>query len=197
MKQIWANTPCHEGEPLASAWTPAAGDFQPPQDLMFVPSGNAALTRRLISEAPFEVMVKSQRRGLSQRWGFLVRREALQAAQQALADTELQRARQREVARRRRAAEEAAYQATFGSELRRQFPGVPIRAVNEIVAHATRVGSRRVGRSQQLGLAERVSLAVQAYIRHRRSGYEDHLAAGMDREDARDRASSMVERVLT
>lgn len=152
-----AEHPCHEGELRATAWTPRKGVFQPPQDLVFVPRGNASFTRRLTPDAAYEVMEKPQRSGFSQRRSLLVRPEDLQAARHALAETEAQRVRQRQGARRRRQSAEAAYREAFRAEVLRQFPRAPAGAVAEIVSCATRVGSGQVGRSRKISLEKRAS----------------------------------------
>ena len=196
MERIWINDPAREGDPLRAAWSPGAGNFQPPQDLVFVSSGDAALTRRLTPVAVYEVMVKPRRRGYSQRCGFLIRPEELQAASEALATTEKLRARRREYSQQRRAGQEAAYQDSFRAEAQRQFPRVPAGVLDQIVARATAVGSRRVGRSRQLDLTEAVFLAVQAWVRHHRTKYERLLGTGVESPEARAMVRDRIDRVL-
>lgn len=47
---------------------------------------------------------------------------------------------------------------------------------DEASARAAVVGSGRVGRTRTIALEERAALAARAYIRHRLTSYEDHLA---------------------
>jgi hypothetical protein len=197
VQRIWVNDPPTEGEPPRSAWSPEVGAFEPPLDVVFVGKGNAALTRRLMAVAVYEVMMKPHRRGYSSRWGLLVRPEDLQAARADLAATETRRTRQREYSQQRREQQETTRREEFKEAGRRQFPKIPAGILDQIVAHTTEVGSRRVGRSRDADLDDVVFLAVQAWVRHHRTRYDELLRAGFPSAEARAQVQGKIDRVMT
>jgi len=70
--------------------------------------------------------------------------------------------------------------------------------VGVIAEHACLKYSGRIGRSaeaKELG-EEAVRLAVRAHIRHAETGYDQLLAKGHDRSEARQRVEEAVRRVL-
>lgn len=66
-----------------------------------------------------------------------------------------------------------------------RFPRLPSAEINKIVCRATAKGKGRVGRTGTIGISEKARLAVQAYIRHTKTNYDDLLRDGTDRESAR------------
>lgn len=68
----------------------------------------------------------------------------------------------------------------------------------EIAEHACLKFSGRVGRTASAkALDDRsVRLAVQAYVRHRETGYDSLLMRGHERRDARDAVRDEVERII-
>ncbi len=66
------------------------------------------------------------------------------------------------------------------------LPGIPEVKANAVVNHAFEVGSGRVGRVSALDLTEKLALAVKAHIRHEHTMYDDLLAEGWDRDEARE-----------
>jgi hypothetical protein len=193
MNRIWVNSPPTEGEPLGSAWAPEMGAVEPPAELVFVRTGNSALTRRLTAVAVYEVMVKPHRRGYSRRGGLLVPPAELQAARDDLAATEAPRARSQQ----RREQQEATRREALKEAARRQFPTIPAGILDQIVAYTTQVGSRRVGRSREAEPEDVAFLAVQAWVRHHRTRYDELLKAGFPSEEARAQVQGKIDRVLT
>ena len=109
------------------------------------------------------------------------------------------RMRRRERDKIRRADMDAEFQARMAKEIRRLFPGCPVRRAVEIAEHAGERGSGRVGRSAA-GRAldeQAVTLAVVASVRHRDTNYDSLLMAGLFRDEARDRVRSAIDDVLT
>jgi len=168
--------------------------------LVFLPAGDAALTRRAKKASGLSAVVVrwSRSRKRYERQGVLVEEAALeQAEQQCLADEDA-RMRRRERDRERRAAEDVELAASMAEEIRRLFPRCPARRAEAIARHASLRGSGRVGRSAAgRGLDEEaITLAVVASVRHEDTGYDSLLMSGVSREDARDRTRLAVDRVL-
>ncbi|UBU13206.1 DUF2293 domain-containing protein [Nonomuraea gerenzanensis] len=168
--------------------------------LEFLPSGNAALSRRAKQESGLSAVVVryNRRRKVYQRVGLLVEQAALAAAEErCLADEEL-RLRRRERDRVRRAEMDVEYQAAMAAEIARLFPGCPGERARRIAEHAGQRGSGRVGRSAAARALDEnaITLAVIASIRHLDTDYDSLLMAGVPRMEARDRIRTVIERKL-
>jgi hypothetical protein len=168
--------------------------------LVFLPAGNAALTRRSrkYSSLVAVVLEWSRTRKRYERQGLLVKDEALtRAEQECLADADI-RAKQRERAAIRRAILDEKYVARFAERVRELYPSCPAGQEVVIAEHACLKHSGRVGRSaiaKELD-PDAIRLAVTAHIRHQETDYDELLAAGWERWEARDQVSSAVEQVL-
>jgi hypothetical protein len=168
--------------------------------LVFLPSGDAALTRRARAASRLSAVVVrfSRTRKRYERQGILVEEAALeQAEQECLADGEV-RARRRERDAHRRAAEDLELQTRVAAEIARLFPGCPADRARAIAAHASVRGSGRVGRSAAARALESdaIGLAVSAAVRHQDTSYDDLLMAGVERAEARARVREEVGQVL-
>ena len=168
--------------------------------LVFLPSGDAALTRRAKAASKLSAVVVrfSRTRKRYERQGILVEEAALeQAEEQCLADSEV-RERRRERNREYREKEDSVFQAALAAEIRCLFPGIPTDRASLIAAHTGRRGSGRVGRSAAgRALDENaVTLAVVASVRHTDTDYDELLMSGVAREDARDRVAAKIDRLL-
>jgi len=168
--------------------------------LVFLPSGDAALTRRAKKGSRLSAVVVrwSRTRKRYERQGVLVEEPALELAEQRCLADEDARLRRRERDRVRRADEDVQLQARFAQEIRRIFPRCPAERANAIARHAGVRGSGRVGRSAAgRSLDEKaVTLAVAASVRHLDTDYDSLLMAGIPREDARDQIRAVIDRVL-
>lgn len=168
--------------------------------LEFLPSGDAALTRRARKASRLSAVVVrwSRRRKRYERQGVLVEPVAVeQAAQECLSDAEA-RARRRERDQSRRAEEDEQFRGEFAEAIRQQFPGCPAERAEAIALHAAARGSGRVGRSAA-GRSldpDAVHLAVAASVRHVDTDYDELLMSGCDRESARAQVHIRVEDVL-
>ena len=168
--------------------------------LVFLPAGDAALTRRAKRASGLSAVVVrfSRSRKRYERQGILVEEAALERAEhECLADEEA-RVRRRLREQERRAAADVERQERLASEIRRLFPACPTVRAQAIAARAAERGSGRVGRTAA-GRAldpEAVTLAVVASIRHEETRYDELLMTGTDRADARERVRSSVDRVL-
>jgi hypothetical protein len=168
--------------------------------LVFLPAGDAALTRRAKKASRLSAVVVrwSRSRKRYERQGLLVEEPALdQAEQECLADSDA-RSRRRERDAVRRADEDEEFQRRFAAEIARLYPGCPAERAEAIARHAGLRGSGRVGRSAVgRALDERaIALAVVASIRHEDTDYDELLMAGTARADARTRIKPAIDRVL-
>jgi hypothetical protein len=158
-------------------------------DLVFLPSGDNALTRRALAlSARTAVVVKfSRARGRNERQGALVEADALERAQR---ECEADAAR-REAARARRQPRlkriDEEYRARFAERILELFPRCPAESARAIAERACERRSGRVGRSQAAKDldAEAVTLALRAHVRHTHSRYDELLAGGLEPADAR------------
>ena len=168
--------------------------------LVFLPSGEAALTRRAKKASGLSAVVVrwSRTRKRYERQGLLVEEAALeQAEQQCLADEDA-RMRRRERDRERRAGADVELQAAMVREIRRLFPRCPVGRAEAIARHTSLRGSGRVGRSAA-GRSldeEALTLAVVASVRHEDTDYDSLLMSGVGRAEARDQIRPAVDRVL-
>lgn len=168
--------------------------------LIFLPSGDAALTRRAKQASRLSAVVVrwSRSRKRYERQGILAEEAAIQQAEeQCLADEDV-RLRRRERDRERRAKEDVEFQARMAGEIRRLFPGCPKKRATTIAEHAGLRGSGRVGRSAAAqALDERaITLAVVASVRHEDTDYDVLLMSGVPREEARDQVRPVIDQVL-
>jgi hypothetical protein len=168
--------------------------------LVFLPSGNAALTRRSRKHSTLSAIVLrwSRARKRYERQGILVEERAVQQAEEeCLADEEV-RARRREREAVRREELDREYVQRFADRVRELYPNCPPGVQKEIAEHACLKYSGRVGRSAAAKALdeEAVQLAVVAHIRHRETRYDRLLADGWERHDARDQVRHQVSAVL-
>jgi hypothetical protein len=168
--------------------------------LVFLPSGDTALTRRARKHSTLDAVVVrfSRTRGRYERQGVLVEEAALeQAERECLADAEA-RQRVRERAAERRAELDEQYVAEFVERLGALFPGCPTLERQDIAAHACQKYSGRVGRSASAREfdVKAIELAVRAHIRHCHTSYDKLLARGIAREDARLQVRDAVDEVF-
>ncbi len=111
--------------------------------LVFLPSGDAALTRRAKKSSRLSAVVVrfSRARKRSERPGILVEEEALERAEQACLADEESRARRRDRDAARRSGADLALQARLAVQIRRLFPGCPPGRPEAIAQHAAQRGS--------------------------------------------------------
>jgi hypothetical protein len=168
--------------------------------LIFLPSGDAALTRRAKKNSTLSAVVLkwSRARKRYERQGLMVEEAGLaKAEEECLADSDVrERRREREAVRREELDHQ--YVERFGACVRELFPGCPPRREFEIARHACLKYSGRVGRSATAKSLdnEAVLLAVRAHIRHIETGYDKLLALGYNRQEARSLIRTSVDEVL-
>ena len=168
--------------------------------LLFLPRGDTALTRRASKYSILRAVVVrfSRSRKRYERQGILVEESALeQAERECLADAAA-RERARERAAERRDELDERYVSEFAERLDDSFPGCPGPERRAIAAHACRKYSGRIGRSAAATRfdADAIELAVRAHVRHRYTRYDELLAQGVDRGDARASVRDAVDEVV-
>ena len=168
--------------------------------LVFLASGDAALTRRAKSNSALSAVVVrfSRARKRYERQGILVEEAALDRAEaECLADEEA-RARRRERDALRRADQDLELQARMAAEIARLLPGCPVERAQAIARHASVRGSGRVGRSAACRALDHdaLELAAAAAIRHEDTHYDTLLMSGVERGQARAEVASQVAAVL-
>ena len=168
--------------------------------LVFLPAGDAALTRRAKAASALSAIVVrfSRARKRYERQGILVEEAALDAAEQQCLDDDDARSRRRGRDRLRRSSEDADLIKRFAAEITSLFPRCPTPRAQAIARHAAARGSGRVGRTAagQAVQAEAVELAVIAAIRHEDTDYDALLMAGVNRTEARERVREDVDHAL-
>lgn len=175
----------------------ACGDLD---HLLFLPSGNVALTRRARKHSTLVAVVLkwSRARKRYERQGLLVEAQALEKAEEeCLADSEV-RTRRRERAAVQREEVDGKYVEEFAARVRELFPGCPAGREREMANHACLKYSGRIGRSALAKAMDEaaVRLAVIAHVRHRETKYDELLAKGNERSQARAAVDQAVDRVL-
>jgi hypothetical protein len=170
------------------------------EHLIFLPAGDAALTRRARKHSTLSAVVLkwSRARKRYERQGLLVESEALtRAEEECLADSEV-RARRRERDAVRRTELDRQYVEEFARRVRELFPGCPPGREVAIAEHACLKYSGRVGRSAGARSLDEsaIRLAVIAHVRHVETEYDQLLASGHDRREARAAVETTVNRVL-
>jgi hypothetical protein len=168
--------------------------------LVFLPSGDAALTRRAGRYSSLKAVIVrfSRARNRYERQGVLVEEDALaRAERECLADADARsRARERRVERDARM--DALYQSEFARRIRGLYPGCPEPESIAIAEHACRKYSGRVGRTADAKRfdSDMIALAVNAHVRHVHTDYDELLSAGWGRHEARAHVRAAVEQIL-
>lgn len=168
--------------------------------LVFLPSGDAALTRRATKESTLSAVVVrwSRSRKRYERQGVLVEEPALAGAEeQCMSDADA-RMHRRERDQVRRAELDAKFQVRLAEEIKRIFPSCSADRASAIAEHTCLRGSGRVGRSAAGRAFDEgaIVLAVAASVRHQDTNYDSLLMAGVPRDLARERVRPAIDRIL-
>ena len=170
-------------------------------ELEFLPSGDAALTRRAAkySERKAVVVRFSRSRGRYERQGILVEKAALEHAEQECTDDAEERAAARARGAMRRREQDRELVARMTKQIAILFPGCPAREAAAIAEHTAARGSGRVGRTEagRNLKEEALTAAVVAAVRHNHTAYDELLASGIDRIRARERVADKVDEILS
>ena len=168
--------------------------------LIFLPSGDAALTRRAkkYSRLSAVVLKFSRTRKRYERQGLLVEEDALTQAEDECINDEEERKIRRSKAAKQRAKLDHQYVSNFADRIREHYPSMPTRREKKIAEHACRKYSGRVGRSADAKEFQENAIvaAVRAHIRHVETSYDELLMTGYDRFLARDKVRGETESIL-
>ena len=169
-------------------------------DLEYLPSGDAALTRRAAKYSGRTAVVVrfSRSRGRYERQGILVERAGLEKAERECTADAWERASARAHAAAQRREQDRELVARMTKQIAILFPGCPSRDAAAIAEHTAVRGSGRVGRTAAGRKLEEPALvaAVAAAVRHKRTEYDALLAAGVDRPLARQQVADRVQAIL-
>jgi hypothetical protein len=156
--------------------------------LVFLPSADAALTRRA-KRASFMsavVVCPTTRHYLYERLGILVPNDALElAAQECLNDADARSVHDQS-------------RDDYAEAIRSQFPGCPPARGEAIAYHAvvrSRGGRRRLAPACE-PTSDAVRLAVSDSVRHIDTDYDDLLMSGVEPDEARKRVQNSVVHIL-
>ena len=170
------------------------------EHLVFLPSGNTALTRRSKKYSTLSAVVLkwSRQRKRYERQGLLVQEPALLKAEEECAADEDERKVRRARASERRAELDQEFVKAFAGAIIDQFPGCPTKTSTVIAKHACRKYSGRVGRSAAAKALDEgaVKLAVIAHVRHAGTDYDRLLMNGVDRRSARAKVQPQIEHLI-
>ena len=170
--------------------------------LVFIPRGDAALTRRSRKYSTLSAVVVrfSRSRKRYERQGLLVEPGALDRAQEECLSDEEKRRVAREQAALAREQVDHQYVIQFTESIRSRYPDCPSAEAEAIAKHACEKYSGRVGRSAAAKSfdATAIDLAVKAHVRHTHTEYDRLLSRGWERSEARsavlDRVAEIIER---
>ena len=168
--------------------------------LEFLPAGDTALTRRATkySERAAVVVRFNRARKRYERQGILVEETALAKAEQECVQDADERVAARARATVLRGQQDRKLVAQMIKLMAELFPGCSLTEIAAIAEHTAVRGSGRVGRSEAgRNFDEKaLTLAVGAAVRHNHTPYDELLASGVDRADARQQIAGQVEEIL-
>lgn len=156
--------------------------------LVFLPSADAALTRRAKRASFMSVVVvcPTTRHYPYERLGILVANDALElAAQECLNDADARSMKDQS-------------RDDYAEAIRSQFPGCPPARAKAIAFHAVLVsrGARRGVAAAGEHAPDAVRRAVSDSVRHVDTDYDDMLLSGIDPKEARKRLQHSVVHIL-
>jgi hypothetical protein len=168
--------------------------------LVFLPRGDAALTRRAGKHSRLKAVVVQWARARKryERQGVLIEEEALERAEEECGADAEARERRRRAAAISRTENDQAYVSEFAKHIAARYPGCPREEARRIAEHACRKHSGRVGRSAAAKsfAPETIDLAVAARVRHAYTSYDELLLEGWVRNEARHEVRGEINAVL-
>lgn len=172
----------------------------PFKDLTFLPSGDAALSRRSKTNSSNSAILQewNNRRRRYERRGIFVESQALLLARAQCAADSVERAKKRTVAAEKRKVQDAHYIKTFSLKIREFYPSMPKGREKIIAEHACEKYSGRVGRTAAAKefSEEMITKAVIAHIRHHETDYDDLFGRGKRKRDIRQDIRPLINNIL-
>ena len=161
-----------------------------PSDYELVRSGNRYLTSTMkkLCRAQNVCIYSRMKKGARYNYatGYYVPKGVALEAEKRRVESAARREKERMRAAVYRAKREAKYVKEFRTVMAKQFPGLPESEGEAVADRACEVGSKRVGRTKQLSLDEKVRLAVAAHARHEHTNYEELLGDTWTDEEYRE-----------
>jgi hypothetical protein len=168
--------------------------------LVFIPRGDAALTRRSRKYSTLSAVVVrfSRSRKRYERQGLRVESSAFERSQEECLSDEEKRRIAREKAALVREQADHQYVGQFTESIRLRYPDCPVGEAEAIAKHACAKYSGRVGRSAAAKSfdATAIDLAVKAHVRHAHTEYDQLLSRGWERSEARSAVSERVAEIM-
>ncbi len=197
------NTPIKKGEySICEDENSNANCFKcsPFHNLTFLPSGDAALTRRSKKNSEnFAILQEwNNRRRRYERRGIFVDSQAILLARAQCASDSVERANKREKAALNRKVQDAQYIETFSKKIRELYPLMPKEREKAIAEHACEKYSGRVGRTAAAKefSEEMIIKAVIAHIRHHETEYDNLFGKGRRKRDIRQDIRPLIDKIL-
>ena len=170
------------------------------EQLVFLPSGDMALTRRARKHSPLSAVVVrfNRSRKRYERQGLLVAEQAIAKAEAECTADAPERAAARARAALLRKDEDREFIDALTNKILELFPRCPSAEARDIAEHTGLRSSGRVGRSAAGRKLDdtAVELAVIAPIRHTHTKYDELLMNGVPRLDARAQVRDSIDYVL-
>jgi len=168
--------------------------------LVYLESGNAALSRRAKKLSPMSAIVLrfSRTRKRYERQGILVTDQALEEAKRLCDQDKSTRDARRIKSKETSSSQDKKFLGEFLARILDLFPSCPASEARFVAEYATKRGSGRVGRikaARELE-PEPIRLAVRAYIRHAHTPYDSHLMKGVSRAEARMMVAEKVGKII-
>ena len=169
--------------------------------LEFLPSGDAAVTRRSRKYSYLSAVVVqwAHTRKRYERQGILVEASAIEKAEKECLSDQAYREIRRKKDEICREKMDQKYVMTFSENIRKLYPNAPKAIENQIAEHACEKYSGRVGRAAAAKelKAEMIHRAVQAHVRHCYTNYDDLLMQGFERFEARQTVRDKMQEILS
>jgi len=172
----------------------------PFKNYVFVPAGDAALTRRSKKHSKLcgELLTWNRRIKRYHRLGIYVEEQALAQAEEECEADKLKREEKNKKAAVKREIEDKEYIQNFALATREQYPNCPRKREFTIAKHACAKYSGRVGRTADAKKFDEdmIERAVIAHIRHSETNYDELLSKGYDKRSVREQIYGDVQKIL-
>ena len=153
---------------------------KPPRDWVFLPAGDAGITRKVTAKGEYwRVQYKKGRRTISK--GVWAPKATIRQAQEAVVEvreTDEYKKRQ-DYALKRRTKKQEEYDAEFCKAVEDYlsfhecYKTMEQKMAKAVTEHAIPVGSGTVARTQMIPIEERAARAVIAWMRHKTTAYDN------------------------
>ncbi|MBI9035133.1 MAG: DUF2293 domain-containing protein [Bacteroidales bacterium] len=154
--------------------------IKPPKGWIFLPAGDAGITRKVTSKGIFwRVQVKKGRRMISK--GIWAPEETIREAKELVETTRSTDAYQKKkvYAAKRRDEKQTAYEQEFQEAVEKflhfhsKYKDLEKLMAEQVTRHAIPIGSGTVARTSMIPIEKRASHAVIAWMRHKTTSYDN------------------------